>query len=208
MLPRVRPVAALVGSVLALGGPSLDRATGSVVLRPPAAAAQQPVPADVRFMRGMIDHHAQALLIGQWAPTHGASAEVRRLAERIVVSQRDEIELMRTWLADRGLAAPDSAPTATHAHGPGALMPGMLSAAQLAALDAARDAAFDTLFLTLMIQHHHGALTMVRELFASPGAGQDQALFGFASDVLADQTTEIARMRQLLVARRARRAGP
>lgn len=172
-------------------------------------AAMPHTPADVHFMTGMIHHHAQAVLIAQWAPTHGASAELQRLAERIVVAQRDEIALMQTWLRDKGEPVPEATAgpmrmkmgDAEHEM----LMPGMLSAEQLRALDAARGAAFDTLFLAMMIQHHEGAITMVNELFASPGAGQDETVFRFASDVYADQTTEIARMETMLEARGAAR---
>jgi len=170
--------------------------------------------ADVRFMQGMIAHHAQAVVMARWAPTHGASAAVRTLAGRIEVAQQDESAFMAHWLRQRG--EPVAAPHAGHdttAHEPpahdmashavpasGALMPGMLTAAQLAQLDAARGVEFDRLFLAFMIQHHEGALTMVRQLFSSPGAGQDVLVFRFASDVEADQTTEIDRMRLMLAA--------
>ncbi|HET7038511.1 MAG TPA: DUF305 domain-containing protein [Gemmatimonadales bacterium] len=152
--------------------------------------------ADVRFMTGMIPHHAQAVLMAGWAPSHGASGAVRRLCERIAVAQQDEIAFMRQWLADRGRPVPDAGPG--HAHGP--LMPGMLTPGQLGELDRARGADFDRLFLTYMIQHHEGALTMVDELFASQGAAQDEDVFKFAVDVHADQTTEIERMRTMLEA--------
>lgn len=177
----------------------------TVATRPIGIPSMKHTAADVHFMTGMIHHHAQAVLIAQWAPTHGASDELRRLAERIVVGQNDEIELMRTWLADKGEPVPAAIP------GPmkmkmgetehEMLMPGMLTDVQLEQLDAARGAEYDKLFLTFMIQHHDGALTMVNELFASPGAGQDETVFRFASDVFADQTTEIARMETMLEAR-------
>jgi len=156
-----------------------------------------------------------------WAPTHGAGPAVRTLAERIVVAQRDEIAFMQRWLRERREAVPDTIATTgamagmpgmsdmagmDHAdHGAAGVataaaerMPGMLTPAQLAQLDAARGAAFDRLFLTFMIQHHQGALTMVERLFGSPGAGQDDAVFKFASDVSADQSTEIDRMQTML----------
>ena len=177
----------------------------------PAAQAQASVapsansPADVHFMSGMIHHHAQAVLIAKWAPIHGASAELQRLAERIVVGQNDEIALMQNWLRDRGEPVPDGSagPMKMQMNGMEheMLMPGMLTDEQLAQLDAARGMAFDRLFLTLMIQHHEGAVTMVDELFGSPGAGQDEVVFRFASDVYADQTTEIDRMEKMLAAR-------
>ena len=158
--------------------------------------------ADVDFMTGMIPHHAQAVLIAGWAASHGASPEVRTLCERMVVAQRDEIELMRNWLRDRSKPVP--APDATHhrmkmngvEHD--MLMPGMLSAAELAQLDKARGAEWDRLFLTFMIRHHDGALKMVDDLFESYGALQDDDLYKFASDMYADQMIEIERMEKML----------
>ncbi|MGH7713875.1 MAG: DUF305 domain-containing protein [Gemmatimonadaceae bacterium] len=153
--------------------------------------------ADVHFMSGMIPHHAQAVQMARWAPSHEASDALRRLCERIVVAQRDEIELMRTWLQDRGEKVPDA--DAHHGHD-GTLMPGMLTAEQMTQLDRARGTEFDRLFLTFMIQHHEGAVTMVDALFASEGAGQDEIVFRLASDIYADQTTEIERMHKMLAA--------
>jgi uncharacterized protein (DUF305 family) len=172
--------------------------------RPPYTAA------DVKFMQGMIAHHGQALVMAGMAPTHGAGGDVRILAERIDVSQRDEIAMMQGWLRERHQTVPDPGAPSEHAgmDMPGmdmseALMPGMLTAAQLAQLGRAAGPEFDRLFLTFMIQHHQGALTMVDQLFSSPGAGQDVSIFRFASDVTADQTTEIDRMRSMLSARSA-----
>lgn len=150
--------------------------------------------ADVRFISGMIPHHAQAVLIAGWAKSHGASEALQRLCERIVVAQTDEIALMQTWLRDRGEQVPDMG---HHAHD-GALMPGMLTAGQLEQLDGARGVEFDRLFLTFMILHHEGAVTMVDALFASEGSGQDEVVFRLASDIYADQTTEIDRMEKML----------
>ena len=165
------------------------------------AAAQDYTAADVHFMSGMIYHHAQAVLIAGWAPSHDASPSLRALCDRIVVGQGDEIVLMQRWLRDRHEAVPD--PSATHAMMPGmdpaTMMPGMLTADQLAQLDRARGREFDRLFLTFMIQHHQGAITMVNALFAT-GAGEQEKVFRFASDVFADQTTEIARMQKMLAA--------
>ena len=158
--------------------------------------------ADVKFMSGMIPHHAQAVLIGGWAAARATRADVRILAERIVVGQKDEIALMREWLEVRGEKAP--AANATHmkmTHNGvehDMLMPGMLTDAELAKLKGATGAEFDRLFLTYMIRHHEGAITMVDELFASYGAAQDETVFRFASDVYADQTTEIDRMQKML----------
>ncbi len=161
-------------------------------------------PADTHFMTGMIPHHAQAVLIAGWAPSHGASDAVQRLCERIVVAQRDEIASMQAWLRDRGEPVP--AADATHMtmvmdgveHA--MLMPGMLTDEELAQLDRARGTEFDRLFLTYMIRHHEGALTMVDQLMASPGAAQDDVVFKFVSDVFADQSTEIDRMQKMLAA--------
>jgi uncharacterized protein (DUF305 family) len=150
--------------------------------------------ADVRFMQGMIGHHAQAIEMTALAATR-AGEDVRKLAQRIEVSQADEIDMMRDWLTSRGLKLPD--PHAHHAPG-AALMPGMLTAEEMSRLAAATGRAFDRLFLEMMIRHHEGALTMVRDLFAARGAGQEPDVFAFASDVEADQRMEIDRMLALL----------
>ncbi len=158
--------------------------------------------ADVQFMSGMIPHHAQAVVIAGWAATHGARSDIRILSERIVVGQKDEIALMQYWLREHGEAVP--AADATHMsmkmngmqHD--TLMPGMLNDAQLAQLDKARGAEFDRLFLQSMIGHHEGAITMVDELLGSTRAGQDDVVYRMASDVYADQTTEIERMKKML----------
>jgi uncharacterized protein (DUF305 family) len=159
--------------------------------------------ADVSFMSGMIAHHAQAVLMAGWAPSHGAGEAVRGLCARIAVGQTDEIAFMQRWLRERHEPVPDADPA--HAHQmPGMdrpmLMPGMLTPAQLAELDGARGREFDRLFLLYMIQHHQGALTMVRELFDAPGALMDDMIFKYSSDVSADQTTEIDRMGRMLAA--------
>jgi uncharacterized protein (DUF305 family) len=157
--------------------------------------------ADVHFMSGMILHHAQAVLIAGWAPTHDASPSLRALCERIVVGQRDEIALMRRWLLARHEDVPDS--NAAHTMMPGmdhaAMMPGMLTPEQLAQLDRSRGPEFDRLFLSFMIQHHQGAITMVNQLFGQ-GAGEQETVYRFAADVYADQSTEIARMQKMLAA--------
>lgn len=145
-------------------------------------------------MSDMIGHHSQALVMAGWAPTHGAGPAVLRLAERIINGQQDEIASMQQWLRDRGRPAEQGGHSA---HG-GHLMPGMLTDAQLKQLDAARGPEFDRLFLTYMIQHHRGAVTMVKELFGTPGAARDQTVFKLANDVSVDQTTEIARMERML----------
>src|SRR6266571_786811 len=127
--------------------------------------------ADVRFMSGMIGHHAQAVLMAGWAPSHGASPAVRVLCERIVVAQNDEIAFAQRWLREHQEFVPPADP---------------------------RGREFDRLFLTFMIQHHQGAITMVAQLLAAPGAAQDGPIFRFAADVNADQPTEIDRMTRML----------
>ena len=160
--------------------------------------------ADVEFMSHMIAHHAQALVMAGWAPTHGASASVRTLAERIINAQQDEIATMQRWLGDRGKPVPEAGPTGMKMMMNGAehemLMPGMLTEAQMRQLDQAKGTEFDRLFLTFMIQHHRGAVTMVKDLFGTNGAAQDEAVFKFANDVNVDQSTEIARMGRMLAA--------
>lgn len=154
--------------------------------------------ADVRFMTMMIAHHAQAVAMAGHAAANGASAPVLALANRIVNGQQDEIATIEQWLRDRGQPLPAAA---AHAHHAGdAPMHGMLTEAQLARLRDARGPEFDRLFLTFMIQHHRGAVAMVEELIATPGAAQDETVFKFASDVNVDQTTEIARMERMLLA--------
>ena len=160
-------------------------------------------PADIRFMSGMISHHAQAIVMATWAPGHGANAEVQRLCERIANAQGDEIAMMQRWLADRRQPVPEPNPKGMLMKMDGMehvmSMPGMLTEVQMAALDAARGMEFDRLFLTFMIQHHRGAITMVQELFTAYGAGQDETIFKFANDVNVDQATEITRMVQMLL---------
>jgi uncharacterized protein (DUF305 family) len=159
--------------------------------------------ADVHFVTGMIGHHAQALVMAGLAPTHGASPAIQTLAARIINAQKDEIGTMQEWLRDRGLPVPEIHIEGTHlmVHGVDdhhMHMPGMLTPEQLQELDAARGPEFDRLFLTYMIQHHRGAVTMVHDLFATDGAGQDELVFKLASDIQVDQTTEIARMELML----------
>jgi uncharacterized protein (DUF305 family) len=160
--------------------------------------------ADIHFMSGMISHHAQAIVMARWAPTHGASASVLTLCNRIINAQTDEIALMQQWLRDRQLPVPEARGTGMAMKMNGVehdmLMPGMLTEDQMRQLDQAKGLDFDRLFLTFMIQHHQGAVTMVKELFDSYGAGQDDLVFKFASDVNIDQTTEITRMEQMLLA--------
>ena len=161
----------------------------------PQASRYPSTEADARFMSAMIGHHTQALVMAGWAPTHGAGASVRRLAERIMSGQQDEIATMQQWLRDRGQPVPEG-----HHPDHGHHMPGMLTDAQMKELVEARGPEFDRLFLTFMIQHHRGAVAMVKELFGTPGAAQDETVFKFASDMNVDQSTEIARMERMLSA--------
>jgi uncharacterized protein (DUF305 family) len=193
----IKPLARLGTTILLLG--SMVAATAQA--QSPASKVSE---ADVRFMSGMIPHHAQAVLIAGWAASHGARNDIRILCERIVVAQQDEIALMQHWLREKG--APVPAADATHLkmkmngmeHD--MLMPGMLNEEQLAALDKARGVEWDRLFLKAMIAHHEGAITMVDELLGSTNAAQDDVVYRLASDVYADQTTEIERMQKMLAA--------
>lgn len=190
--------------------PALATALAALSLlvgRPATAQAQHPmghhgditIPAgalytvaDVEFMQGMIAHHAQAIYMSRMAAAHRTDARVLKLANKIDQSQVAEIRIMQEWLVRNGQAAPDTSSWRTMS------MPGMLTAEQLATLDAAGGDAFDRAFLTLMIQHHEGALQMVKDLFSTPGAGQDVDVNVFANDVVTVQTAEIGAMRQML----------
>lgn len=184
----------LAGTLVAVQLAAAQTATPSKDTSPDYTAA------DVAFMSGMIYHHTQALLMAGWAPSHGAGADVRTLCERIINAQQDEIRIMSTWLAERHEPVPHPEPEHM-LHGMSEhLMPGMLTADQLAQLDRARGEDFDETFLRFMIQHHEGAITMVNELFAK-GAGEENPVYKIASGVFADQTTEIERMQRMLAAR-------
>jgi uncharacterized protein (DUF305 family) len=152
-------------------------------------------------MQGMIMHHAQAVEMTALIPSHTENRDLRLLGARISHSQSDEIKFMKHWLAARG------EPTSIPAKGMAgmdmsgdsmALMPGMLTAEQMEALRKAKGTGFDQLFLTGMIQHHNGALTMVKDLFDTAGAGQDAEMFGFATDVDTGQRAEIKIMQSML----------
>jgi uncharacterized protein (DUF305 family) len=174
------------------------------------ASLPQPSQADVEFMQGMIMHHSQAVEMTALIPSHTENKELRSLGARISRSQSDEIKFMRRWLATRGeplsMAMPkmpdsemsDMDKPAGHSSHSMALMPGMLTSEQMDALRKAKGAEFDRLFLTGMIQHHNGALIMVKDLFDTPGAGQDAELFNFATDVDSGQRAEIRIMQSML----------
>src|SRR5580765_3310503 len=166
----------------------------------PAPKQKNYTDADVHFMAGMIGHHAQAIQMAGWAPSHGANPSVRVLCERIVVAQNDEIVMAQRWLREHGEFVPPADPRGHIMQGMDhpMLMPGMLTPEQMTQLDSARGPEFDRLFLTFMIQHHQGAITMVEELNKSPGAGQDDTVFKMSSDIFADQTAEIERMDNML----------
>jgi uncharacterized protein (DUF305 family) len=152
-------------------------------------------------MQGMIMHHSQAVEMTALIPSHTDNKELRSLGARISSSQSDEIKFMRRWLAARGESSSMKTPEMSGmemAHQPMALMPGMLTPEQMDALRKAKGAEFDHLFLTGMIQHHHGALTMVKDLFDTAGAGQDAELFNFATDADNSQRAEIKIMQNML----------
>lgn len=151
-------------------------------------------PADVKFMQGMIGHHAQAVEMVALIADRTASEDLKRLGLRIQVSQEDEMNMMRSWLQARG----EKIPGPHSHHEPGGFMPGMLTAEEMTELAQAKGKEFDRLFLQGMIKHHAGAITMVEELFKTPAAGQDGEIFAFASDVDSDQRMEIDRMGMML----------
>jgi uncharacterized protein (DUF305 family) len=177
-------------------------ATGSAQNAPRYTAA------DVHFMQGMIGHHAQAVAMAALIPTRTTRQDIRMLGQRIAVSQKDEIAMMRTWLKDRHQELPGSDPHHDHdamaGHSmPGmtmsdTLMPGMLTSDQLAELAKTSGGEFDKLFLKDMIRHHEGALVMVANLLGTTGSAQEAEVFRFASEVDSDQRAEIGRMNALL----------
>ncbi len=163
-------------------------------------------PADVEFMQGMIMHHEQAVEMTAMISSHTQNKSLRTLGARISSSQSDEIKFMKRWLAARGESVPNPMPPMPGMdmpgmdmpHQPMALMPGMLTPEQMEALRKAKGAEFDRLFLVGMIQHHNGALTMVKDLFDTAGAGQDAEIFNFATDADNTQRAEIKIMQTML----------
>ncbi|MBO6620494.1 MAG: DUF305 domain-containing protein [Balneola sp.] len=162
--------------------------------------------ADVKFMTGMIGHHAQALIMSRLAPENNASSQVQTLAARIINAQKDEIATMQTWLRDRGQSVPevhiDGLKLMIHGtgmdHSNHMNMAGMLSQEQLVELSNAKGKKFDELYLKYMIQHHQGAVTMVQTLINTDGAAQDEQAFRLSTDINVDQITEIERMKRML----------
>jgi uncharacterized protein (DUF305 family) len=170
---------------------------------PPSTRAKLPPrsPADVEFMQGMIMHHAQAVEMTALIESHTQNKDLRTLGARISSSQTDEIKFMKRWLAARGEATSMAMPGMSNMDKLGqsiSLMPGMLTSEQMSALRNAKGADFDGLFLIGMIQHHDGALTMVKDLFDTAGAGQDADLFNFATDADNTQRAEIKIMQSML----------
>lgn len=171
-----------------------EETRGISVARATDLSQVQHTEADVKFMQGMIGHHRQAVEMAALVPSRTSNRDFLLLAERIDVSQADEITMMEHWLRARGQEVPGE-----HAHHmAGGMMPGMLTPDEMARLAAATGAEFERLFLEGMIKHHEGALTMVKDLFSQPGAGQESEIFAFASDVDADQRMEIQRMSAML----------
>jgi uncharacterized protein (DUF305 family) len=169
----------------------------------PANLGRYPITrADADFVTGMISHHAQAIVMANLAPGRAEGRSVQVLCARIINAQTDEIVIFQQWLEDQGLPVPEARPMPTKVLMNGMehemMMPGMLTEAQMSELEQSTGVDFDRNFLTFMIQHHEGAVTMVNQLLASPGAAQDEMVFKFASDTYADQTAEIERMQQML----------
>jgi uncharacterized protein (DUF305 family) len=172
------------------------------VLPPTTRGALPPAStADVQFMQGMIMHHAQAVEMTALIESHTENEDLRSLGARISRSQSDEIKFMKRWLASRGQPISEATHDMRHmnmSHESMSLMPGMLSSEQMEALRKAKGEEFDHLFLKGMIQHHGGALIMVKDLFDTAGAGQDAELFNFATDVDSGQRAEIRVMQNML----------
>jgi uncharacterized protein (DUF305 family) len=182
------------------GAPSKTLPSSKPAVLPPRS------PADVEFMQGMIFHHSQAVEMTAMILSHTQNKDLRSLGARISSSQSDEIKFMKRWLAARGESVPGAMPEipgmdmshGTMSRDTMALMPGMLTPQQMEALQKAKGAEFDHLFLVGMIQHHNGALTMVKDLFDTAGAGQDAELFNFATDADNTQRAEIRIMQNML----------
>ena len=202
-------VTTALGQVSGTNEPVIVRpgAPGQPTLRlPPDTRAQLPPVSvkDVEFMQGMIMHHAQAVEMTALIEERTGNKDIRLLGARISQSQEDEMAFMRRWLVARGQSVSIGGNTAQgHGHtvkkdGQPTTMPGMLSPEQMDELKRARRDEFDRLFLKGMIQHHEGALTMVKDLFDTAGTGQDAELFNFASDVDSGQRAEIKTMETLL----------
>jgi uncharacterized protein (DUF305 family) len=195
-----RSLQVFVGAI-AIGAiaPAMTSAQSSSAAPSSTGGKSRPVVAkDLEFVRGMITHHGQALVMAALVPSRSKRTDLSALAERITVSQQDEIGMMQRWLRDHGASAESPMHDMAGMDHHTMTMPGMLTEAQLAALKSADGIAFDTLFLRGMIQHHEGAITMVADLLHTTGAAQDAQLFEFAGDIQTDQRAEIRRMQALL----------
>lgn len=194
-------------------GQPVVRASASGIAQAREDSVRRPyTAADIEFMSGMISHHAQAVKMAGWCKSHDASPSLQIFCGRIVTAQTAEIGLMQQWLAERNQRVPAADPKGMKMDDMGGMpgmegmdhgsqymmMPGMLTDAQMQRLDEARGVEFDRLFLSFMMQHHHGAISMVEKLFGTDGAAQDEIVFKFANDVQVDQTTEINRMQEML----------
>jgi uncharacterized protein (DUF305 family) len=177
------------------GTPSRRLPSSTTAVAPPRSQA------DIEFMQGMIMHHSQAVEMTALIPSHTTDKAIRTLGERISLSQADEIKFMKRWLVARNapvsMAMPGM-PDMDNSGKPLSPMPGMLTPGQMHELEQAKGAEFDRKFLTGMMQHHNGALVMVKQLFDTPGAGQDADLFDFATDVDNTQRAEIKIMESML----------
>ena len=195
--PTLQPAPVIVQP----GAPGTDNKTLTKAAATASEAPKAPSKADVDFMQGMIMHHSQAVEMTELLKTRTKDPAILELGKKIDVSQSDEMRWMKQWLTDRGLpisADPMAGMDMKDMDMSMPMMPGMLTPAQMNALRKASGPEFDHLFLTGMIQHHTGALQMVKDLFANPGAGQDPQLFDFASDVDNTQQAEIDIMRHML----------
>jgi uncharacterized protein (DUF305 family) len=204
---RIPGHASLVALLLSLGCATTAPSPGGQEAQP--RAGRYPITrADVDFVTGMISHHAQAIEMAALAPDRATGRAVQVLSARVMNAQMDEIVIFQQWLEDQGQPVPEARPMPVRMMMDGVehemMMPGMLTEAQMAELERSTGIDFDRNFLTFMIQHHEGAVTMVDQLLAAPGAAQDEMVFKFASDIFADQTAEIDRMQQILATLPAR----
>jgi uncharacterized protein (DUF305 family) len=193
--PAPKPAPAIVQP----GAPGTSNKILSTAAATASEAPKPPSKADTDFMQGMIMHHNQAVEMTELLKTRTKDSAIMELGKKIDVSQTDEMRWMKQWLTDRGLPIdPMAGMDMKGMNMSMPMMPGMLTPAQMDALRKASGPEFDHLFLTGMIQHHTGALQMVKDLFANPGAGQDSQLFDFANDVDNTQQAEIDIMRHML----------
>ena len=199
---RLRQRTAWVAILLSIGAVACQSSTSSAPQSSATPAAKPaslvaPSAPDVEFMQGMIGHHTQAVEMVKLLMTRTRRDDMKLLGQRIQVAQTDEIKTMKNWLRDRQKKVPVDADYQMMMQMPDMAMPGMLTQKEMDALAAAKGPEFDRMFLEGMIKHHQGALTMVDKLAKTAGGGQDSAVFAFASEVQADQSAEIQRMRAM-----------